>query len=151
MRRTAIIYLAVFICSLLPGAYVWAEPLGREPHATDVHFGPPGHIRPNPAHRMPPHGGMPGPHEMRPPARDARRITPYGDFCENCSKYGIGSRMVTPKEASEALESYFESRGLGIKNVIHRGRFMRADVTKGEEMVDRVILDRMTGRVRSIY
>lgn len=80
-----------------------------------------------------------------------KAVTPYGDFCTRCSKYGMGQRPVNLKEALDALTYYFKTKGLSVKNVKGKGRFLKAEIYKEELLVDRVLFDRKTGRIRSIY
>lgn len=80
-----------------------------------------------------------------------KAVTPYGDFCSRCSKYGMGKKPVTPKEAVAAMQDYFKRKDLTVKNIHGRGRFLRAEIYKGDKLVDKVVFDRRTGRIRSIY
>jgi len=90
---------------------------------------------------------------IRPSRKPERRraVTPYGDFCTRCSKYGIGSKQVNMQEAIAAMKHYFKTKGLNVKDVKGRGRFLKAEIYKGDLLVDRVLFDRRTGRIRSIY
>jgi hypothetical protein len=85
------------------------------------------------------------------PASVKRVITPYGDFCTKCSIYGIGRRPVKVREAVSAAEAYFKKKGLTVGKVRGRRRFIVMDVYRGDVLVDRVVFDRRTGRLRSIY
>lgn len=76
--------------------------------------------------------------------------TPYGDYCPSCSNYGFCKKELKPHEAVRAIKSHFEERGLAVVIVEGRGRFIRADITKGGKIVDRVVFDRKTGRLRPI-
>lgn len=102
-------------------------------------------------------GGPNGPEGMimrgRPdgPMPANRSAAPYGDFCPQCSKYGRGRMPVELEESMGALRDYFSHRAMSIDNVHVRGPLMRADVFRDGRMVDRVIFDRRSGRVRSIY
>jgi hypothetical protein len=78
-------------------------------------------------------------------------VTPYGDFCDKCSKYGMGRSAVTQDRAIDALEFYFESKGLIVNNVRGNGRFLQVDIMNRTTIVDKVLFDRRTGRIRSIY
>ncbi len=80
-----------------------------------------------------------------------RPVTPYGDFCRRCTRYGVCPRMLSIKEAVEALEAYYGKKNL--KAVIRStgGRFVMAEILEDGRVVDRIIFDRKTGRVRSIY
>ncbi len=78
-------------------------------------------------------------------------VTPYGDHCRECTVYGSGDKPIPPHAAVHALEKYFEERGYTLGEVRHKGRFIEADILKGGRQVDRVLFDRKTGRVRSVY
>ncbi|KKL67868.1 hypothetical protein LCGC14_2130690 [marine sediment metagenome] len=84
------------------------------------------------------------------PMHNGAGVTPYGDFCPRCSNYGVGQHPVSHKVASEALGEYFHAKGLTVKNVHGRGRFLKADIYKDGRLVDRILFDRRTGRIRSI-
>jgi hypothetical protein len=73
----------------------------------------------------------------------------YGDYCE--SLYGFCKKEMTLKEAANALRHYFARRGYDVIVVAHLGRFMKADVYKDQQKIDSIILDRKTGKMRSIY
>jgi hypothetical protein len=78
-------------------------------------------------------------------------VTPYGDFCPRCTNYGMCRSELSRHDAVLAIESYFSNRGFAIGNVEGRGRFIKVEIFKGERLVDRIIFDRRTGRLRSIY
>lgn len=80
-------------------------------------------------------------------------IVPYGDYCTKCSSYGWGGMRpaVMHAEAQAALMEYFHHRGLEVRNIIGIGRFLRAEVVRNGIVVDRIIFDRKTGRIRSTY
>ena len=78
-------------------------------------------------------------------------VTPYGDYCKGCAFYGACRTVLTRQEALMNLDKYYRDRGYKVGNVYHRGRFIEADIYKEERQVDRVIFDRKTGRLRSIY
>lgn len=79
------------------------------------------------------------------------RITPYGDYCEECGSYGTCEKMMSPDDAAQALIRYYGDKGYSVGMIYHKGRFLRADIYKGNEQVDKVLFDRKTGRIRSIY
>ncbi|GAB4388714.1 MAG: hypothetical protein Kow0025_09680 [Thermodesulfovibrionales bacterium] len=78
-------------------------------------------------------------------------VTPYGDFCPQCTNYGICRTQLGHGEAVSAIGSYFSQKGLRVENIKERGRFIKVDVYRGGELVDKVIFDKKTGRLRSIY
>ena len=102
--------------------------------------------------RMPKEKGHPPFGKMRGRGRKANRaVTPYGDFCPRCSNYGMRKESVGMKEAIKAIEHYFIKKGLTIKNIKGGRRFIKVDVYQGDKLVDRILFDKRTGRIRSIY
>lgn len=79
------------------------------------------------------------------------RVIPYGDYPQWHSAYGICKQNFGPKEAEDAIERYFENRGLRAENFRHLNRFTEADIYKDNRLIDRILFDRKTGRLRSIY
>ncbi|MEJ2255183.1 MAG: hypothetical protein P8Y75_12635 [Nitrospirota bacterium] len=78
-------------------------------------------------------------------------VTPYGDFCPQCSLYGAHRGPVHPHQAVMALKAYFHTKGCSIANIRTGGRFLLVDVVRDGKVIDQIIFDRMTGRIRSIY
>lgn len=78
-------------------------------------------------------------------------VTPYGDYCPSCSNYGVCRKQLKHGEAVAALRAYFNGKGLTVRDIRAGHRFLKADVYRGNRLVDRVIFDKKTGRVRSIY
>lgn len=78
-------------------------------------------------------------------------VTPYGDFCPNCSLYGKCKFLQSTHEAGKALDDYYSKKGLVVEIEHVRGRFIRAVVKERGRVVDTVIFDRRTGRLRSIH
>ncbi len=81
----------------------------------------------------------------------ADNMTPYGDYSKWCSAYGMCKENLGPKEAEDAIEGYFASKGLKVKNVRHKGRFVEAEIYKNDKRFDKILFDRKTGRIRSTY
>lgn len=80
-------------------------------------------------------------------------ITPYGASCPKCGAYGHCKKPISYQEAIRAVESFYAERGLSVTATVvrHNRRFSRIDIYKEGELVDRILLDRKTGRIRSIY
>jgi hypothetical protein len=78
-------------------------------------------------------------------------VTPYGDFCRRCSEYGNCKSTMSHEEAKKALIEYYHDKGLGVQLEKKRGRFIRAKVRHKNKVVDIIIFDRNSGRIRSIY
>ncbi|MBI5640491.1 MAG: hypothetical protein HZA17_08710 [Nitrospirae bacterium] len=79
------------------------------------------------------------------------KVTPYGDYCRDCAIYGNCPEIIPPSEAVRAIDRYYRQRGYRVEVVNHKGRFIEAEIYKHGRQVDKVIFDRKTGRLRSIY
>ncbi len=77
--------------------------------------------------------------------------TPYGDFCDKCGKYGVCKDFISVEESGEAVKSYFDDTEIDIGNVQGKGRFLKIELIKDEELYDVILFDRKTGRIRSTY
>ncbi|MCL5022435.1 MAG: hypothetical protein M1497_03550 [Nitrospirae bacterium] len=78
-------------------------------------------------------------------------ITFYGEHCEICGTYGYCNHQVSYQQAVGALRSYYGKKGLRVLVIRPKERFMEADISRNGVVVDRVLLDLKTGRIRSIY
>jgi hypothetical protein len=79
------------------------------------------------------------------------KVTPYGDFCSQFRHYGGNKSMHNNEEAKKALQHYFNKKGLDVGIVNFKGRFIKAHIKKSGKVVDIIIFDRKSGRIRSIY
>lgn len=81
---------------------------------------------------------------------------PYGRYCpgHHWGPYGKRRAVKTAEEAKQAIEKYFSDSGQKVqvgKIEEHRG-YYEAEITDAEgNIVDRVIIDKRAGRIRSIY
>ena len=82
---------------------------------------------------------------------DKETVTPYGDFCPHCSHYGTGDKSMSHDDAKKAMLEYYHGKGLTVEIHKKRGRFIRAKIKDRNKVVDEIIFDRHTGRIRSIY
>jgi CO dehydrogenase/acetyl-CoA synthase alpha subunit len=78
-------------------------------------------------------------------------ITPYGDFCSLCTDYGTCDKPMTNKGAKKAIIDYYHKKGFNVMIETNRGRFIKAKIMKKDNVVDVIIFDRRTGRIRSTY
>jgi len=78
-------------------------------------------------------------------------VTPYGDHSKDCTIYGTGKVLIPLPAAIHGLKKYYEARGYSVGIVHHRGRFIEAEIFRNDRQVDKVLFDRVSGRVRSIY
>jgi len=82
---------------------------------------------------------------------EKEEVTPYGDYCKEFSAYGICRQTLPPDEALTALTRYYRDKGCRVVLVNQRGRFIVAEIYRHYRQVDKVVFDRKTGRLRSIY
>ncbi len=80
-----------------------------------------------------------------------KAVTPFGDYCPMASRYGMHRHNISIQDAEHALSGYYSKKGYSIEIIKVSGRFMKINVLKGKVVVDTVIFDRHTGRLRSIY
>lgn len=78
-------------------------------------------------------------------------VTPYGDYCRDCTVYGTCKEEISPHVAVIALDRYYRERGYRVGAIYHKGRFIEAVIFKKNRQVDVILFDRKTGRLRSIY
>ncbi len=67
---------------------------------------------------------------------------------------GFGERraITTHKEARAMLREYFSTKDVIIGEIIEKELFFEAEIRgKDNALIDKVIIDKRTGRVRSIY
>lgn len=84
-----------------------------------------------------------------------RERAPYGDYCPGprWGWYGAKKTVRTADEAEKILKEYFLPYGdVKIGNIRERRWFFEADIKdKNNNLIDIVIVDKRTGRIRSIY
>ena len=91
--------------------------------------------------------------EAGPMCPDCREGGPYGDYCAGPRWGWYGSRrgVDTVKEASRILQDYFSKDGVTVGRVVERqGYFEAAILDRKGKAMDRVIVNRRNGRIRSI-
>lgn len=89
---------------------------------------------------------------MGPPLmRDHR---PYGGYCKGpqWGWYGARTQVRTEREARRHLVKFFEGQDVTIGPITERERFFRAVILNAQDqVVDHVIINKRTGRIRSLY
>lgn len=86
------------------------------------------------------------------PGEKSMPITPYGDFCLRCSHYGVCKAPMSLEVARKAIRDYYHQKGFDTEIENIKGRFIKAKIKDDMgKVVDVIIFDRRTGRVRSIY
>jgi hypothetical protein len=81
---------------------------------------------------------------------------PYGRSCPGYHGGPYGSRIVikTADEAKQAIEKYFAGspQPVQVTIVAERRRFYVAEITEpAGPLIDKIIIDKRSGRIRSIY
>ena len=90
----------------------------------------------------------------QPKQHEWRGKTPYGDYCPGYKKkwYGAKISVKTAEEAKKILLEYFSTDKVKIGRITERKWFFMAEIVdKSDVIVDVVIIDKRTGRIRSIY
>jgi heterodisulfide reductase subunit C len=77
-------------------------------------------------------------------------VTPFGASCPPCDTYGYCGRQLTYTEAVQNLEAYYAQKGLKVSIVRQFGRFVEANIYRNGAVVEKIIVDRRTGRIRPI-
>ncbi len=80
-----------------------------------------------------------------------KTITPYGDYCRHFSHYGRNKSMNSRAQAERALRHYYYKKGYDFEILSTEGRFLKVNLKNKGKVVDTIIFDRLTGRLRSIY
>ncbi len=83
-----------------------------------------------------------------------REQRPYGGYCRGprWGWYGAKNPIKTVEEARKLLKRYFEGEDVVIGKITEREWYFEADIKdKKDNVLDRVIVDKRTGRIRSIY
>lgn len=79
---------------------------------------------------------------------------PYGDYCYSSrwGWYGAKRRVGSVSEAKSLLQDYYADDDVSIGKIVRKQDYFQAEIrdTKNK-IIDRVIVDRRTGRIRSIY
>jgi hypothetical protein len=88
--------------------------------------------------------------------QDSYERPPYGQFCPGMrgDPYGGRNPVATTEEAKQALEKYFDATGkkVSIGRIEERRWFFFAETLDPEgNVVDKAVIDKRTGRIRSIY
>ena len=92
-----------------------------------------------------------------PGGQDSYEGMPYGRYCPGPRwgrPYGARKTVKTADEAKQAIETYFADSGQTVQVVKIEGKrwYFEADIANPDgKLIDKVIIDRRTGRIRSIY
>lgn len=79
---------------------------------------------------------------------------PYGGYCRGprWGWYGAQTPVRTEQDARKHLEAYFSEKDLKVGTITDRGRHFLAEILDTKDsVVDVVIINKRTGRIRSLY
>ncbi len=79
---------------------------------------------------------------------------PYGDYCSGPrgGVYGDKTEVTSAGEAKRILQEYYTDEDVTIGKIVNKQNYFEAEILdRNNRIVDRVIVDRRTGRIRSIY
>lgn len=83
--------------------------------------------------------------------RRGKSITPYGGTCARCGHYGMCKSEISTEDAVKAMKQYYGKKDLNIEILSVEGKFIKANVKHRDRVLDVIIFDRRTGRIRSTY
>ena len=88
------------------------------------------------------------------PLVHAKDASPYGDYKKGAADTGYGEKrpVTTVEDARKVLAAYFAKKDVRIGEIREQELFFEADIRdKNDNLVDKVIVDKRTGRIRSTY
>jgi hypothetical protein len=85
--------------------------------------------------------------------RDGWSGRPYGDYCRGrWGRYGAKDPVKTAQDARKRLEEYYAEDDVVVGNITEHDLNFEAKIeNRNGEFVDRVIIDKRSGRIRSMY
>ncbi len=76
---------------------------------------------------------------------------PYGSTAPGDRRYGARDPVKTAEEARKRLETFFDGDDVVVGTIVERPLYFEASIKhKDGRLVDRVIIDKRSGRIRSI-
>jgi hypothetical protein len=100
---------------------------------------------------------MPAASEAQPMGRGMYRGAPYGHYCpgKQWGPYGVRKPVATAEQAKQVIEFYLscnKNQELSVGTVEEKKWFFEAEILDQDKKVaDKVIVDKRSGRIRSIY
>jgi hypothetical protein len=79
---------------------------------------------------------------------------PYGDYCRGgrWGRYGAKDPVKTAQEARTRLEEYYADEDVVVGKITEHELNFEAEIDNQKgEFVDRVVIDKRSGRIRSVY
>jgi hypothetical protein len=94
--------------------------------------------------------------QAQPMKRGMYQGAPYGHYCPGMQwgPYGVRKPVKTSKEAKEVIESYLSSntKALHAGKIEEKNWYFEAEILdSANTIIDKAIVDKRSGRIRSIY
>jgi len=83
-----------------------------------------------------------------------RERRPYGAYCPGpgWGSYGAKNPVQSIENVATLLRRYYENQDVAIGKIAERESYFAADIKdRNDNLIDRVIVDKRSGRIRSIY
>ena len=92
----------------------------------------------------------------QPMGRGMYQGAPYGHYCPGMKwgPYGVRNPVTTAEQAKQVIDLYLAGTGqeLTVGNIIEKNWYFEAEILgPNKTVVDKVIVDKRSGRIRSIY
>jgi len=92
----------------------------------------------------------------QPMGRGMYRGSPYGHYCPGMQwgPYGLRKPVSTVEQAKQVIDVYLAETGqkLAAGNITEKNWYFEAEILdRNKTVIDRVIVDKRSGRIRSIY
>jgi hypothetical protein len=99
---------------------------------------------------------IPAVSQAQPMGRGMYQGVPYGHYCPGMQwgPYGVRKPVKTTKEAKEVIESYLLSnaKALHAGKIEEKNWYFEAEILdSANTIIDKAIVDKRSGRIRSIY
>jgi hypothetical protein len=100
---------------------------------------------------------MPAVSQAQPMGRGMYRGAPYGHYCPGMQwgPYGVRKPVTTADQAKQVIEFYLtcnKNQGLTVGNIEEKKWYFEAEILdQDKKATDKVIVDKRSGRIRSIY
>ncbi|MEW6109689.1 MAG: hypothetical protein AB1632_11060 [Nitrospirota bacterium] len=91
---------------------------------------------------------------LMPFAQAEKNPSPYGDYKKDSANSGYGEKkpVNTIEEAKKVLNNFFKGKKIQIGEIREKDLFFEAEIKdRNNNIIDKVIIDKRTGRIRSIY
>jgi hypothetical protein len=92
----------------------------------------------------------------QPMRRGMYRGAPYGHYCPGMQwgPYGVRKPVSTVEQAKQVIDVYLAETGQNLTagNITEKNWYFEAEILdRNKTVIDRVIVDKRSGRIRSIY